>query len=101
MCPKLYLLAGNPQNGIVIFRQDQFLEFLAALSVAAFADEEWRRLLVHRRGAGGGRQVGNCHGFLWGGGGTLEGIIFYFLDQQFEVGGGSPPASTDHPDPLL
>src|SRR6266545_7892136 len=53
---KVYLFAGDLQNAIVIFFEQESLEFARALCVEALSEESWRRILSHQsRGHSGSK----------------------------------------------
>ena len=53
MRPAFHLFAAQLQNRVIVFSQQEALEFAAALGIAAFADQQRRRLLLHGYGACG------------------------------------------------
>ncbi len=55
--PAFHLLTRDLQDSVIIFGQQQALELAAALGVAALADQEGRRLLLHIESARGGGQA--------------------------------------------
>src|SRR3972149_11960269 len=96
MCPKIDLFAGDFEDRIVIFFEQQPLEFLASLGVAALADQQGWRVLSH--GNCSNRRSQARDGFAWAGGmrpGTQ------LLDQCFQMVGGGSAASPNDGDVVL
>ena len=94
--PILHLLAANLQDGIVIFSQQQPLELLTALGVAALANQQRRRLLVHRNGpCRRGELRQRLRRALWGR------AFVQLLHQPLQVGGGGAAAAAHHADVVL
>ncbi len=76
MCAVVNLFLGDGQDGVPIFGQQQTLKGAAALSVAAFANQEGRRVLLHIDGLDPRSQFG---GFWIGTGRVL--VVVQLFDE--------------------